>query len=69
MGLYTKQESSYLGKTIVVSIWSRMVLTQIMIRIYKDSHLDIFTKYQDLIGITILIPTCRFFNIIIGVDY
>ena len=37
--------------------------------IQKISHFDIPTKYQYLIGITILVPTGRFFNTIIDVDY
>jgi hypothetical protein len=37
--------------------------------IQRFSHLDIPTKYQCLIGITILIPTGRFFDSIIDVHY
>ena len=35
--IYTMQESSYLGKNALVSIWFRMVLTQIITRINIDS--------------------------------
>ena len=37
----------YLGKISMVSIWFRMVLTQIITQIYKDSF-DVPTKYQYL---------------------
>jgi hypothetical protein len=37
--------------------------------IQRFSHLDIFTKYQYLTGITILIPMGRFFDTMIEVDY
>ena len=37
--------------------------------IQRFSHLDIPTKYQYLTGVTILIPTGRFFDTIIDVDY
>ena len=30
------QEPSYLGKTVLVSMWFRMVLTQILTRVQKD---------------------------------
>ena len=36
-GLYAMQKPLYLGKIILVSIWVRMVLTQIITRAYKDS--------------------------------
>ena len=62
------QEPSYLGKITVVSIWFRMVLTQIMTWVCKDSF-TFPTKYQCLTGVTILIPTGRVFDTIIDVDY
>ena len=37
LGPCTMQEPSHLGKTILVSIWFRMVVTQIITRVYKDS--------------------------------
>jgi len=37
--------------------------------IQRFSHLDIPTKYQYLADIAILIPTGRFFDIVIDVDY
>ena len=46
------QGISYPGKIALVSIWSRMVLTQIITQVYKDSHLEIRTKYEYLTGIT-----------------
>ena len=46
-----------------------MVLTQIITWVYKDSHLDIPTKYQNLTSVTILLPTGRFFVIITDVRY
>ena len=36
-GLYTMQELSYLCRFTLVSIWFRMVLTQIITWVYKDS--------------------------------
>ena len=36
-GLYTMQEPSYLGRIAEISIWFRMVLTQMVIWIYTDS--------------------------------
>ena len=35
--IYTMQESSYLGNITLVSIWFRMVLTQIITHVYKNS--------------------------------
>jgi hypothetical protein len=65
VGLCTMQEPANL-----VSIPFRMVLTQLITHVYKRfSHLDISTKYQYLIRITILLPTSRFFDTIIDVDY
>ena len=46
-----------------------MGLTQISTQVYKDFHLDIYTKYQFLTGITILRPMCRFFDTIYDLDY
>ena len=71
LGLYTKQEPSYLGKIFPVLIWSRMVLTQIITRVYKDS----FTLRCHLIdiniltGMSILMPMGRFFDVVICVYY
>ena len=62
------QELPYLGQIALVSIWLRLVLTHIKI-VYKDSRLDIPTKYEYLTGDTILIPTGRFFNTVVDVDY
>ena len=45
-----------------------MVLTQIIIQVYKDSYFDIPIKFQHLSGIIILILTGRFFDTIIDVD-
>ena len=50
------------AKSPLVSRWFRMILTQIITWVHKDSHLDLPTKYQYLTGISILIP-------FIGVDY
>jgi hypothetical protein len=36
-GLYTMQELSYLGKVTLVLIWFRMVLTQIITQVFKNS--------------------------------
>ena len=47
---------SYLGEIALLSMWFRMVLTQILTQVYKDkSHLDMCTRYLCLAGITILI--------------
>ena len=47
-----------------------MTLTEIIsLGIHKFSHFVIPTKYQYLIGITILIPLDRFFDYVIDVDY
>ena len=35
--MYTMQEFSYLGRITLVSIWFRMVLTQIIAWLHKDS--------------------------------
>jgi hypothetical protein len=64
------QEPTYLGKRAPVSVWFRMVLTQIMTRMYKDSlTLTYPFKYEDLTGITILRHTGRFFVTIVDVSY
>jgi hypothetical protein len=60
------QEPSYLGK--ITLVWFRMVLTQIITWVYKDS-LTLPTNYQYLTGVIILIPTGRVFDTIIVVDY
>ena len=68
--LYTVQESSHLGKTGDMSIWSRNGLDpNSNSGIPRFSHIDIPTTYQYLIGITILIPTGRFLDTIIGGDH
>ena len=41
-----------------------MVPTPTVTQVYKDSHLGIPTKYQNLTGITILKPLGRFFGAI-----
>ena len=59
-------ERCYLvGKLALVSIWFRIILTQIITTVYKDSP----TIYQYMIGSTILIPTGAFYDTIIHVDY
>jgi hypothetical protein len=37
-GLYTLQDPSHLGKIALISIWFRMVVTQLITPVYKDSH-------------------------------
>ena len=62
------QEPSFLGKIILVSIQFRMDLTQT--RAYKDFlTLTCPPKYHCLCDITILIPTSKFFDTIVDVDY
>jgi hypothetical protein len=52
----------------ITMVWNGV--DQIIIQVYNDFyHLDILTKYEYLTGITILIPTGRFFDTIIDVDY
>ena len=63
------QEPSYLGKVALISIWFRMVFTQTKTQVYKDSHLEIPTKYQYLTDVTTLIPSGRSLDTIIDVDY
>ena len=58
------QEPSYLSEIVLVLIWFRMILTQIMTRVY----LDIPINYQYLTGIVIFIPMGRLFDTIINVD-
>ena len=63
------QEPSYLGKIALVSIWFRMVFTQIITRIQKDSLTFAYPPNINIqLGSQILIPTGRFFTII-DVDY
>ena len=57
------------GKSALVSIWFRMVLTQTITWFTKILSPWHHTKYQFLSGITILICTGRFFDTMIGVDY
>ena len=69
--LYTTQNLSHPDKKITpeVSTWFRMILTQLITWVYKDSsHFDEPTKYQYLTCITILIPTSKSFDTIITVD-
>ena len=68
-GLYAMEDLLYLNKITLVSIWFRMALTWIKLR-YKEilSHWHTH-QLSILIGMTILIPTCRFFDIISDVDY
>lgn len=64
------QEPSYLDEFSLVSIWFGIVLTQILTWVYKDSHLHIPIKYQDLTDIKMLIPTStKFFETIDDVEY
>ena len=50
-----------LGEVSVISIWTRMVLTQRISWVHKlFVRLDIHIKYQYLIGTTIVIPIGRF---------
>ena len=58
------QQPLYLRKITVVSIWFRMLLTQIVTWVYNYSLTLIF-----LIGITILIPTGGFLDTTIDVEY
>jgi hypothetical protein len=51
LGLYTMQEPAYLDEITLVSIWSRMVLTNNNLYIQRSSQLDRPTKDQYLIGI------------------
>jgi hypothetical protein len=56
-GIYIMQEPWYIGRVTLVSMWFRMVLTQIITRVDKRlSPLDIPTKYQYLTGITFWYP-------------
>ena len=49
LALYTMQEPQYLGKITLVLIWFRIVLTQIITHVYRDSlNLDEPIKYQYL---------------------
>jgi hypothetical protein len=62
------QEPSFLGKFILVSIWFRIDLTQT--RVYEDFlALTDPPKYHNLSDITILVPTIKFFDTIVDVDY
>ena len=62
------QESSYLSGNIFVSIWSWILLTQIVTKVYKECLT--LTQHQISIfsGITILLPMIRFFDTNIDVD-
>ena len=53
LGLYSMQELSYLDRFMIVSLWFRMKLTQIMTWVYKDfltltyfSHINIWWALQ-----------------------
>ena len=52
------QESSYQRKVVLISIWFRMVLTQTITWVYKDSLTLTHTHQlsKKLTGITLLIP-------------
>jgi hypothetical protein len=65
------QEPSCVGKIALMSMWFRMVLTQIITRVDKDSVTlrSISIKYHYSIGITFLIPMDRFFDTIINIDH
>ena len=64
------QEPSDLDKIVLVSIWFRKVLTQIITQVYKNTLAFRYPSImKHLIGITILILTSRFVDTIIDVDY
>ena len=63
------QKPPYLDKISLVSIWLGMVSTQLLTWVYKVSHLEIPVKYHYLTDITILIPTCKFFETKTDVGY
>ena len=54
------QELVYLGEIVLVSIWFRMVLTEIKTERYKKilSPCDIYHQYRYLTGIANLIVKC-----------
>lgn len=76
--LYTMQKPSYLRNIGVASMWVRMVLTQISTWEYKYSHIltythqisifDWYWNFDNPWGGS-LIPTGRFYDIIIYVGY
>ena len=47
-GLYTMQEPSHLGKFALISIWFKMVLTQMFTWVYKDSLTWRYTPNIDI---------------------
>ena len=63
MILYVMQESSYLSKLALVSIWFRRVCPNNNFCMSRFTHFDIPIKYQNKIGITTLIPIIKFFGI------
>ena len=63
------QGASNLGEVVLLWIWFRMDLTQNITWEYKNLHLDIPTNYHNLTGIIVMLPTPKFFDIIIDVDY
>ena len=66
----TMQESSYLGKIVLVSIWSRMGLVQIIDHVYEDI---LTLTYLPNINIRLVLqfgyPSVRSFNTINDVDW
>ena len=66
----TMQESSYLGKIVLVSIWSRMGLVQIIDHVYKDI---LTLTYLPNINIRMVLqfgyPSVHSFNTINDVDW
>ena len=69
-GLCTIQESSHLGNIFLVSIWFRMVLTQIITWIYIDSFI---MRYPPNINIWLVLQfwyqSSMFSDTIIDIDY
>ena len=63
------QEPWYVVKIALVSIWFEMVLTQTITQVYKGSHLTYPQNINILTSTPIVIPTGRFFDTIIDVDY
>ena len=59
----------FLPSRFGTSIWFRIILTQIITKAFKDSHIDIPARCRYLIDITILKPTDGSFDTIINVDY
>jgi hypothetical protein len=61
-----QEEPSYLSEIVLVSIRFRMILTQIITRVYKDCFILRHTPYINILtDFAILIPTDRFFNTVI----